>query len=603
MATGKKRTRTPRHAFRPCASTSRNAATLPRLLFSLLTIPSLLTAGIANALCNADFDYPTESLSFYYLDTINVTYRSNFPDPQLYLYCSPSNPVQKFNTSPSPFSASTLVQVKFSSNDPCYFSLQSSSIGCTVNSSTFNLYVNQRFGGQATTLGLLVAPTDQPPPNPDGSLSPGVKAGLGVAITGIAIAIGAMVAFFYFRRRRRIQDANVAGVILDHDRRNGRRGPEKPLPRPGTESMSSGRSEAPLNPVQPVFDGFPGSTGYDDVRSLHSSTHLHSPTWPHSPVSSNPGSFYPSERSTEIEELTAARLQSSATLPAVVSYGPNRVTPTLTPRPSDLNVRAGSISIDSREGIPPMPPMPSMPDIPVASSYVYHQSAPLLSTTPSPPKKTIPLVVSYGPNKVTPTPVFKSSIPPPDDAVMRNIEPEPQHQELDGAPRRFSFDVGDEGFAEPYSAMGPLPPYASTADFYAMEKGAIRKLAEPLAQAELPPTKDGYYHDRVDVQEYELQGAAPQNEPQLPFNPFKNQPLASGSAREIDEQKFLLDDAEMAHLREQKRQIRAAQQAAAAAAAAEASTSSGPSTAPGEPGESYEMTQTAFSRPSMQGPQ
>lgn len=42
------------------------------------------------------------------------------------------------------------------------------------------------------------------------------------------------------------------------------------------------------------------------------------------------------------------------------------------------------------------------------------------------------------------------------------------------------------------SAVGPLPPYASSAEYEAMEKGAIRKQATPEAQ-ELPPTKDGYY--------------------------------------------------------------------------------------------------------------
>ncbi|KAK1834629.1 hypothetical protein QBC39DRAFT_343568 [Podospora conica] len=52
----------------------------------------------------------------------------------------------------------------------------------------------------------------------------------------------------------------------------------------------------------------------------------------------------------------------------------------------------------------------------------------------------------------------------------------------------------DDEPAMTHSAMGPLPPYASAADFYSMEKGAIRKLAEPRAEAEQPPTKDGYYH-------------------------------------------------------------------------------------------------------------
>jgi hypothetical protein len=93
-----------------------------------------------------------------------------------------------------------------------------------------------------------------------------------------------------------------------------------------------------------------------------------------------------------------------------------------------------------------------------------------------------------------------------------------------------------------------------------MEKGAIRKLGEPSAQAELPPTKDGYYHFGDHGTEYELQGAAPEREQQLPHQPYRNQTAGLGRTREVDEQKFLLDDAEMSYMREQKRRIREQQQ-------------------------------------------
>ncbi len=475
----------------------------------------------------------------------------------------------------------------------------------------------------APVAGAAISRANTPDSDP---LSVGAKVGLSIAIAGAALAIGAMVAFFYFRRRRKQQDGAAGGGILDPDRRNGRRGREKVGARPGSASVSSGRSEEPLNPVQPISDGFPGSNGYDDVRSMHSSTHLHSPTWQQqSPTSSQHGAFFPAqppERSSERDELTAARLLSSATLPTVVSYGPNRVTPTPPVRPStgaDLSGRTRSVSIDSRDGVSPLPDLPPAP-----TSYSNYQSGvPVLTAAPLPPiKKSVgPIVVSYGPNRVTPTPVIKGATVP-DEAVMRDLtdwvvpvvpdeplsqrsrlqEQQQEPQQLDGDPRRFSFDFGDE----PMGSMGPLPPYASTADFYAMEKGAIRKMAEPQAQAELPPTKDGYYHDRVDVNEFELPGAAPQREPQLPFNPFRSQQQGTGGFREIDEQKFLLDDAEMAHLRAQKQKIRAAQVAAAAAAAATA-TAATAATAAGEPvglepGESYEMTETAQSSKPIAGP-
>jgi len=90
-----------------------------------------------------------------------------------------------------------------------------------------------------------------------------------------------------------------------------------------------------------------------------------------------------------------------------------------------------------------------------------------------------------------------------------------------------------------------------------MEKGAIRKLAEPQAQAELPPTKDGFYHFSADITEYELPGAAVNA---LPQNLHHYGP-AGGPSRDIDEQKFLLSDEEMAELRAQKARIRKQQAA------------------------------------------
>lgn len=389
-----------------------------------------------------------------------------------------------------------------------------------------------------------------------------------------------MALFLHLRnRRRKVRDTELAGAIIDHERRSGRKGPEK---RHGAPSVAA--SEEPLYPeiIQPVFDGFPGSMGYDDVRSLHSSLiNSHSPiSGPDSPTSLNNGGFWGGNnhgRSTERDELAAARLKAKAhtTVPSVVSYGPNPVTPTLTPRPSsrvELNKRAASNSPDSIEAIPHVPYIPvSIPDyIPDYASY----SIPPPSSIPSPPRKpAAPIVVSYGPNRVTPTPLVVSPTVPPDEAVIsrhfqeaaaaqggaqlqnnnsssnnninnnNNNDNHPYHHE-----RQFSWEADSPLLGA--SHMGPLPPYASTADFEAMEKGAVRKLAEPQAEAELPPTKDGFYHGygaAPDVIEYELPGAAPQNEPQFPFQPYKPHPAGNSSGnvggyREIDEQKFLLSD-------------------------------------------------------------
>jgi hypothetical protein len=205
------------------------------------------------------------------------------------------------------------------------------------------------------------------------------------------------------------------------------------------------------------------------------------------------------------------------------------------------------------------------------------------------------LVVSYGPNRITPTPVIATATAVPDESVMKGppdlpefpvmafpSHPFPTHEPQ--SPYDARGDIADDLVRydltdEPVSAVAPLPPYASTADFYAMEKGAIRKMQEPAAQAELPPTKDGYYHFGDHGTEYELQGAAPQNEQQHPHQPYRNQALGLGRGREVDEQKFLLSDVEMAQLKKQKAKIRAAQQQH-----------------PGKAGESFEMQPGRASR-------
>jgi hypothetical protein len=381
--------------------------------------------------------------------------------------------------------------------------------------------------------------------------------------------------------------------MLDHDPRLGRRAPERK--RKGASSDTSGQSDEPLCPIQPVFDGFPGSMGYDDVRSLHSTIHSHSPTGgaqsPTHSYGSNPWTY---ERSIEREELTAARLKSqlhpsSAT---VVSYGPNPVTPTLTPR---LTPRVNVSSV-----VTPVSPIgtdgvPYVPTLSLSDYSDYNNSYTKPDTKPSPPRQPpVPIVVSYGPNKVTPTPVVFSPTVPPDEMLVSRRLAEAAHTATGpgiGAPleRQFSWEADSSLLGA--SSMGPLPPYASTEDFEAMEKGAVRKLAEPQAEAELPPTKDGFYHYTSDVVEYELPGAAPQREPQLPFRPYHNavqhHPLAGGVGgaggngaaggpssssgvagragfREIDEQKFLLSDEEIARLRVEKAKIRAGMAAKAA---------------------------------------
>jgi hypothetical protein len=477
----------------------------------------------------------------------------------------------EFKTSAPKFNDSILVLLDFPSSDPCWFNLRPDTPDCGDNSPQFNLLPVQRSQSDSkTTLGLATSTatalipsktgtndrSEGTPGASEGELSTGAKAGIAIGVVGASVVVLGMATCFFFRRKKRLQEAVLAGHIIEHDR-GGRKGHEK-TPLAGG-SAHSNRSTERLR-VQPVYDGFPGSTGYDDVRSRGSSAYLQSP---HSPSSSAGGFFPPpagnksSERQylTEREELEAARLHSAPVSSGVVSYGPNPVTPTITPRPSTRfqdNPSSSDYYTSSTHSISPPP----------QTQYLVKSAPP-------------PQVVSYGPNRITPTPVIASvasgeSImkgPPdlPEFPVMgfqshpfSSYEPDLPYDSIqeDTPDDLVRHDLTDE----PINAVGPLPPYASTADFYAMEKGAIRKLQEPAAQAELPPTKDGYYHFGDHGTEYELQGAAPQNEQQHPHQPYRNQTAGLGRAREVDEQKFLLDDVEMAHLKAQKARIRAAQQ-------------------------------------------
>lgn len=484
--------------------------------------------------------------------------------------CSFCDFTTEFQNNTPAFDGSVLVLLDFSSSDPCWFNLQADTPDCGDNSPQFTLLPVQRSQSDSkTTLGLLSSTataagasgtgassaSDHPHDQHREELSVGAKAGIAIAVTLACIVVLGMAAWLYFRRRKRLQEGSSTFG-------RGKKGREK-LGLSGS-SGASNKSAEPLQ-VQPVYDGFPGSTGYDDVRSMESSTYLHSPQ---SPSSSSNGGFFSSER----EELNAARLHSGPVASTVVSYGPNPVTPNLTPRPSTRFDPPSSGSGGSHEEY----------YAPSTQSIHSHAHSHMQST----PKPAPPLVVSYGPNRITPTPVISKVTVPPDDAVMKRVpdlpefpvmafpsHPFPSHEPQ--APYEVP-DVSDE----PANAVGPLPPYASAADFYAMEKGAIRKIQEPTAQAELPPTKDGYYHDGDHTNDFELPGALPPSEDQHPYQPYRNQ-MDSRGRREVDEQKFLLSDVEISRMRQQKAAARAAMRPA---------------------GESYEMQPGTSSASQSQGP-
>lgn len=519
----------------------------------------------------------------------------------------------------SAFRSSALVLVDFKSPDPCWFDLRSGTGECGGNSPPFTLSPQQRHQSESkTTIGLrsststsaASASTEQSSgasnlPNddaPDGDLSPGVKAGIALSVIGACLILLGACACLYLRRKKELLDTGVLGG--HRKKRVGFFGWGKS----GGSDISNLSSQA-LQGVQPVYDGIPGSTGYADGRWTESSAHSYSS---HSPRPSSNGGYFPLERDElevartklELEEARKReeiRLRNAPGSSSIVSYGPNPLTPSISPRPS------------TRFDTPTHTPISPLREPPVEGYYApnaqklssaraqgraplvhrtgtvqsysqtpaeyYAQGAqssppPILPPGPSdsygpsisaqhPPRPAPPIVVSYGPNKITPTPAIAATpVGPPNNSSMTSQ----QHHDdamtafpvMDFPSYPFSSheshaasDYGLDSMSQnaPPVALHPLPPYASVADHYAMEQGAIRKLAGPKATAELPPTKDGYYQDGDRTDEYELQGTGPRGEPQRRHE--------VGIGRNMDEQKFLLTGEDVRKWKEMKAKKRA----------------------------------------------
>ncbi|KAI9646014.1 hypothetical protein NHQ30_005452 [Ciborinia camelliae] len=104
------------------------------------------------------FLYPTANLTFNYLDTINVTYTSPFPEPQIWVFCSnatdvTSSLITESHASVKAFNGSAPINFKWLGGSPCWFDLRpNSSAGHGANSPQFLIDQNKR--ATPVTLGL-----------------------------------------------------------------------------------------------------------------------------------------------------------------------------------------------------------------------------------------------------------------------------------------------------------------------------------------------------------------------------------------------------------------------------------------------------------------
>ncbi|TGO34115.1 hypothetical protein BHYA_0212g00200 [Botrytis hyacinthi] len=109
------------------------------------------------------FLYPTDNLTINYLDTVNVTYTSPFPEPQLWIYCQNITDITgplitESYTTVTAFNGSAPINWRWLGGSPCWFDLKpNASNGYGANSEHFIVNQNQR--ASPTTLGLPL-PTD-----------------------------------------------------------------------------------------------------------------------------------------------------------------------------------------------------------------------------------------------------------------------------------------------------------------------------------------------------------------------------------------------------------------------------------------------------------
>ncbi|KAK1770176.1 hypothetical protein QBC33DRAFT_603324 [Phialemonium atrogriseum] len=198
----------------------------PWLLSAALVVVLLCSQPLAAAddKHGVTFLFPTEGQTFYYLDTINVTYLRDFPHPHLYTFCDGGN--RFIRTTPSaPYNGSTLVLLSFTSSTPCYFNPRPGTVaGQGANGTPFVLVDGQH---SQTIIGLTEPFTTSTATNTSsaspssssssGGLSGGAAAGIGVGVALGVIALAGGIGFWVWRRRKARKAAaggSYAGVDM-----------------------------------------------------------------------------------------------------------------------------------------------------------------------------------------------------------------------------------------------------------------------------------------------------------------------------------------------------------------------------------------------------
>ncbi|KAI0838385.1 hypothetical protein F5Y06DRAFT_267985 [Hypoxylon sp. FL0890] len=191
------------------------------------------------------FTYPTESLTFNYLDTVQVAYKGNISKPLMYTWCrnAAGDVVQKLLDHTGDFNSTAPIQLDFTVDTEvanCWFNIRLDQPGSAVGANSPGFKFNSTEGDQKTfslasatsttsttsttpastqsgvstnpTASSTPAPTPAPSPSPNqnssahSGLSTGAQAGIGIGAGLVGIAIGAAAAAMVYRLRNKRGD-------------------------------------------------------------------------------------------------------------------------------------------------------------------------------------------------------------------------------------------------------------------------------------------------------------------------------------------------------------------------------------------------------------
>ncbi|KAK3301452.1 uncharacterized protein B0H64DRAFT_38748 [Chaetomium fimeti] len=251
-------------ALPPARQPGPPCTTWPSLVWMSLT-RFLLAGALMSSMVVGQNDDPNHGVVFIYpisgqvynkMDTVNVTYTSPFPTPNLYLWCDSGSRNLLTQAAPG-YNATVPVTLSFTSATPCWFNLRPGTVaGFGANSRHFDLIDEERGSGSrvfgpatpttqlsttstpegsssstkthvpANTSGMPPAASSMPSDSTTGRSGLGIEAAAGIgAGVGVGILAVCGVLVWIWRQRRR----GVADGDQEHQQARSWHGSEERL--------------------------------------------------------------------------------------------------------------------------------------------------------------------------------------------------------------------------------------------------------------------------------------------------------------------------------------------------------------------------------------